>query len=65
VVRLELVEPAARESPVARFLEKGGGLHDLCHEVDHLAQQIRWMKSLKAMLIRSPRPADRLGAYQR
>jgi methylmalonyl-CoA/ethylmalonyl-CoA epimerase len=60
-VHLELVEPAAPDSPVARFLEKGGGLHHLCYEVDDLEQQIRWMKSLKAMLMRSPQPAVAFG----
>jgi methylmalonyl-CoA/ethylmalonyl-CoA epimerase len=57
LVQFELVEPAAPDSPVARFLEKGGGLHHLCYEVDDLEAQIRWMKSQRALLIRSPKPA--------
>ena len=57
MVQFELVEPSAPDSPVARFLEQGGGLHHLCYEVDDLEEQIRWMKSQKAMLIRSPKPA--------
>jgi methylmalonyl-CoA/ethylmalonyl-CoA epimerase len=60
-VQLELVEPAASDSPVARFLEKGGGLHHLCYEVDDLQEQIRWMKSQRAVLIRSPKPAVAFG----
>ena len=60
-VQLELVEPAASDSPVARFLEKGGGLHHLCYEVDDLQAQIQWMKSERAVLIRSPRPAVAFG----
>jgi methylmalonyl-CoA/ethylmalonyl-CoA epimerase len=56
-VQLELVEPATVDSPVARFLQKGGGLHHLCYEVDDLQEQIRWMKSQRAVLIRSPKPA--------
>ncbi len=60
-VQLELVEPAAADSPVARFLEKGGGLHHLCYEVDDLQRQIQWMKSQRAVLIRSPKPAVAFG----
>jgi len=57
LVQFELVQPAAPDSPVARFLEKGGGLHHLCYEVDDLPGQIQWMKSQGALLIRSPKPA--------
>jgi len=57
LVQFELVEPATPDSPVSRFLEKGGGLHHLCYEVDDLEAQIRWMKSQRALLIRSPKPA--------
>lgn len=56
-VLFELIEPAAPDSPVGRFLEKGGGLHHLCYEVDDLAGQIQQMKAQKAVLIRSPKPA--------
>jgi methylmalonyl-CoA/ethylmalonyl-CoA epimerase len=54
---LELVEPVTPESPTGRFLQKGGGLHHLCFEVDDLEEQIRAMKARKAMLIRHPKPA--------
>jgi methylmalonyl-CoA/ethylmalonyl-CoA epimerase len=60
-VRLELIEPAAPDSPVARFLEKGGGLHHLCYEVDDLPGQIQRMKAQRAVLIRSPKPAVAFG----
>ncbi len=59
--RLELVEPLTSDSPVARFLEKGGGLHHLCFEVDDIEGQIRDWKAQKAMLIRPPRPAVAFG----
>jgi methylmalonyl-CoA/ethylmalonyl-CoA epimerase len=32
----ELVEPASETSPVTNFLKKGGGLHHVCYEIDHL-----------------------------
>src|SRR5450432_2756316 len=60
-VLFELIQPAAPDSPVARFLEKGGGLHHLCYEVDDLREQIQWMKSQRALLIRSPKPAVAFG----
>jgi methylmalonyl-CoA/ethylmalonyl-CoA epimerase len=58
---LELVEPLPGESPVARFLEKGGGLHHLCFEVDDLEQQIGHMKTHQALLLRRPQPAVAFG----
>ena len=57
LVQLELVEPASPDSPVTRFLEKRGTLHHFCFEVEDLQQQIEWMKSQRARLIRSPKPA--------
>lgn len=43
--RIELVEPAAPDSPVSRFLEKrGGGLHHLAwrvEDVDAAVEQVR------------------------
>ena len=60
-VQFELVQPAAPDSPVARFLERGGGLHHLCYEVDDLEEHIRWMKSQRALLISSPKPAVAFG----
>jgi methylmalonyl-CoA/ethylmalonyl-CoA epimerase len=37
---LELVEPAAADSPVHEALRKGGGLNHLCFEVDDLEAEI-------------------------
>jgi methylmalonyl-CoA/ethylmalonyl-CoA epimerase len=55
--QVELVEPLGGHSTVARFLEKGGGLHHLCFEVDSLEEQIARMKAEKAILLRHPKPA--------
>src|ERR1700686_3676484 len=60
-VQFELVQPMEAGSPVARFLEKGGGLHHLCYEVDDIHQQIAFMKSQRTTLIRSPKPAVAFG----
>jgi methylmalonyl-CoA/ethylmalonyl-CoA epimerase len=60
-VKLELIEPLGSDSPVAKFDQKGGGLHHLCFEVDDVEEQIRKMRVLKAMLIRQPKPAVAFG----
>src|SRR5271163_3820566 len=61
MVQLELVEPIAPDSPAALFLQKGGGLHHLCYEVDDLREQMQAMKGRRALLIRSPIPAVAFG----
>ena len=56
-VLVELVSPAAENSPVAGFLKKGGGLHHICYEVDSVADAIAQARSRNAVLIRPPKPA--------
>ena len=53
----ELVEPAADNSPVSRFLVTGGGLHHLCYEVEDLAATLQQARVLGAAIVRTPRPA--------
>ncbi len=60
-VKLELVEPLTDNSPVKRFLSKGGGLHHLCFEVSSLAEQINHMREQHAVLVRRPQPAVAFG----
>ena len=55
--QIELVEPAAEDSPVRKFLEKGGGLHHFCYETDHLEEEIQEFRSRRAMLVKRPAPA--------
>jgi len=59
--KLELIEPLGSDSPVAKFDQRGGGLHHLCFEVDDVDEQIRRMRILKAILIRHPKPAVAFG----
>jgi methylmalonyl-CoA/ethylmalonyl-CoA epimerase len=55
---IELVEPAAEDSPVGRFLAvRGGGLHHICYEVGDLELQMAEMKARRCMIIRHPKPA--------
>jgi methylmalonyl-CoA/ethylmalonyl-CoA epimerase len=56
--QVELVEPAATDSPVLRFLaEKGGGLHHVCYEVADLEGQLIEMRSRGAVIAKRPKPA--------
>lgn len=56
--RIELVEPAAPDSPIANFLErKGGGLHHLAFLVDDLGAALRELARRGLRLIdEAPRP---------
>lgn len=54
---IELVEPAGPDSPVTRFLARGGGMHHVCYEVDDLEAQLVFCKSVGSTLIRKPVPA--------
>ena len=54
---IELVEPAAEDSPVTAFLRRGGGLHHLCYESDALEQQLSWHRQQGDLIVRPPLPA--------
>jgi len=58
---IELVEPAGPDSPVGRFLEKGGGLHHLCYEVDDLDKQLDIMSARGTVITSPPLPAAAFG----
>jgi methylmalonyl-CoA/ethylmalonyl-CoA epimerase len=55
--RIELLEPTAADSPVAKFLEKNGpGVHHIAYEVADLEQRLAQLKSEGIRLIdESPR----------
>jgi methylmalonyl-CoA/ethylmalonyl-CoA epimerase len=58
---IELVEPGAEDSPVTRFLQRGGGLHHLCYEVNDLEGHLEFCKSVGNTIIRPPVPAVAFG----
>jgi|SRR5271154_414474 len=58
---IELVEPGSEGSPVTRFLERGGGLHHLCYEVNDLEGHLEFCKSAGNTIIRPPVPAVAFG----
>lgn len=50
--RIELLEPTAEDSPVARFLEKNGeGTHHVAYEVDDLPATLGRLKAAGVRLI--------------
>ena len=55
--RIELLEPTADDSPVAKFLEKNGpGVHHVAYEVADLEQRLAALKAEGVRLIdESPR----------
>jgi methylmalonyl-CoA/ethylmalonyl-CoA epimerase len=55
--QIELVEPAAPDSPVVNFLRKGGGLHHLCYEVSDLEAHLSRMRERGGMVVKRPLPA--------
>ena len=55
--QIELVEPAAGDSPVTAFLQKGGGLHHLCYEVPALEKALEQAREQKSIIVKRPQPA--------
>jgi methylmalonyl-CoA/ethylmalonyl-CoA epimerase len=55
--QIELVEPSGEDSPVLPFLDRGGGLHHLCYEVDDLDLHLRQMRAQGSVPAREPLPA--------
>jgi methylmalonyl-CoA/ethylmalonyl-CoA epimerase len=58
---IELVEPGGPDSPVSRFVERGGGLHHLCYEVENMESYLAFCKSVGTIIIRPPVPAVAFG----
>ncbi len=54
---IELVEPADPGSPVQKFLERGGGMHHLCYEVDSFDEVVKGAPARGLVMIRRPQPA--------
>jgi methylmalonyl-CoA/ethylmalonyl-CoA epimerase len=57
----ELVEPAGMDSPVGKFLKRGGGLHHVCYQVKNLEEQLQRSRERGALLVRAPAPAVAFG----
>jgi methylmalonyl-CoA/ethylmalonyl-CoA epimerase len=57
----ELVEPAGEDSPVTRFLKKGGGLHHVCYEIDELERSLGEARGAGFVMVAAPAPAVAFG----
>jgi methylmalonyl-CoA/ethylmalonyl-CoA epimerase len=42
-------------------LQKGGGLHHLCYEVENLTEHLKVRKAVGCMVVRAPLPAAAFG----
>ncbi len=50
--KIELLEPTAADSPIAKFLEKrGGGIHHIAVEVENIVESLAKLKAQGARLI--------------
>jgi methylmalonyl-CoA/ethylmalonyl-CoA epimerase len=56
-VTLELLEPTADDSPISKSLQRGGGLHHLCFEVDDIDQELARIKNAGGNVVCEPVPA--------
>jgi methylmalonyl-CoA/ethylmalonyl-CoA epimerase len=54
---IELIEPTVENSPVSRFLARGGGLHHLCYEVDNLEEELKQARARGGLIVKRPLPA--------
>ena len=52
-----MLEPHGDNSPVAKFLAKGGGLYHLCFEIDNLDEHLETLQQQGAFIIKPPTPA--------
>ncbi len=55
--QVELVEADSPNSPVARFMTRGGGLHHLCYEVDSIEEAIAHARATRGLVVRQATPA--------
>ena len=61
-VSVELIAPAANDSPVSRFLsERGMGLHHLCYEVPDIDAACEYLRGQRSMMTCAPVPAVAFG----
>jgi len=58
---IELVEPAGENSPLRKFVMKGGGLHHVCYEVDSLDAQLEQSRAAGCLVVKNPLPAVAFG----
>lgn len=62
---LELIEPAAPDSPIGEFAKSGGGIHHLCYEVKNIEVELESFSRKGATILVNPTKGfdDRLIAF--
>lgn len=50
-VPIELLKPISEDSPVSKFLKKGGGLHHLSFEVENIKQAVEELREKGALIL--------------
>jgi methylmalonyl-CoA/ethylmalonyl-CoA epimerase len=58
---VELIEPAGETSPLHKFVQRGGGLHHVCYEVDSLPAQLEQSRGAGCLVVKNPLPALAFG----
>ncbi len=56
-VTIELLQPTSDASPVARFLQEGGGLNHLCYSVPDLDAALGELRAKGCLVVSPPKPA--------
>ena len=55
-ITVELIRPVSEDSPVYKFLKKGGGLHHICFEVEDIRKSEEDFKKKGALILGKPVP---------
>jgi methylmalonyl-CoA/ethylmalonyl-CoA epimerase len=50
-VPIELLKPISEDSPVSKFLKKGGGLHHLSFEVENIERAVEELREKGALIL--------------
>lgn len=58
---LELIAPVSEDSPINKFLKKGGGLHHLSYRVDDIEVAVKEFKSKGALILGDVVPSAGFG----
>jgi len=62
--QVELIQPIDNKSPSFDFLNKGGGIHHLCFQVENINDSISELTTQKHLLFKKPVRASLLGNHK-
>ena len=61
-ITIELIKPISEDSPVQKFLKKGGGLHHLSFEVEDIKHAVDDFRTKGALILGEIVPSARYGS---